>query len=293
MMERNKEYDAFGQWIFEIDGEHEVPRLFKEYYDENESYQILFKVPRRIDRVKASPNMDLYDYLIGARDTYLHILKREGKGVTETKINYSDIFAVKDTHALLKGELILFTENETEKILYSTVSEEIIMRLINIIERNACKSVRRLYIEGIPVEYIPGDPGSVDFLFVNLFDKLKEFNPEIKLVVHQPNMTIKKTAELKQKLKYTGYMLSRSAFIMNDKDLIIIERPASKFRKVKEGMDYSYFYIPYQSINAVRINKFDEAQNLDIVEFNAGNQTFGFIIGGGNENLTNLYHVID
>lgn len=279
---------CLGPGIYEIGGEHEMPRLFKDYYNEGGGHLLLFKVPRRIERAKASPKMDLYDYVVGAFDTYIYILKRSGKNVIQKKINYCDIFAIEDIHALLKGSLKLYTESEPVVIDYNTVSEEIILKLINIIERNINHITRTIVAESLPTESDPNDPKSIDVLFENLIGKLRVMDTGLKLTAYQPRIYVRLTRELKYKLKYEQYSLSKLAFIINDKELIILRRGTPVRNKRKEELDYSYLYIPFQNIKSAGISGFDEDQYLERFELRAGNITFAFVFEGANSGIKDL-----
>ena len=70
------EYDAFGPWIYEITEAHPLPALFAPYVRSEETPLMLFKIPRDIERRRATPDMDLYDYVVGAYEERLLILKR-------------------------------------------------------------------------------------------------------------------------------------------------------------------------------------------------------------------------
>ncbi len=252
---------------------------------------MLFKVPRNIERRNASPNMDLYDYLIGAYDAYLHILKRNGKSVTEEKIYYSDIYAIKDMHALLKGELILFVSSGITNIIYNTVSEEVILKLINVIENKLNGYKQKIKMDSIEIENTLRITGSLDFLFINLSNKLKRINPAVNLAAYQPNIIInRKSPELKEQLKYKKCIISKTAFLSNDNELIILEQEISKRRKGKEELDYSYLYIPYKNITGAKMYRFDREQDLSSMEICAGNQRFTYIFENRNKHILNVYN---
>lgn len=288
VMERSKEYDAFGPWIYEIDGEHEIPRLFRGCCDEAEKYLLLFKVPRNVERRKASPDMDLYEYLIGATDTQLHIFRKAGKRVAAESVDFKDIVAIKDVHALLKGELILYTRGEPVVIGYNTVSEDVILKLINIIESRISGGNRSVSMEGMPAKHDPGRPDSIDMLFVNLLGKLKESSPDINLVAFQPNMDIKRTRYIKEKLQLKACTPSKLAFLTNDRELIVILRELPGRKRSKEPLDYTYLYVPYRNIEWAQACIFDEQQSLSIMELGAGGRTFGFIFEYGNAGVADL-----
>lgn len=288
IIERSKEYDAFGPWIYEIDQEHEVPEIFRSYCDRSGNHLILFKVPRKIERRDASRDMDLYDYLVGAYDKYLHILKRIGKSVTERILYYYDITAVKDIHALLKGDLILFTQNGQEVIEYNTVSEEIILKLINIIEGKIAIDTQRILIEGIPADN--PDEGKLGILFFNLFNELQTINPELSLCAYQTDIYIRRTRELRKKLEETRISLSKIAFIVDDKELIVLERKVPIRKRYKEEYEYSYLYIPFQNITGAVLKELDNQRYLYILELKAKGQKFSYIFDNGNKKMFDLYH---
>ena len=292
-MERNKEYDAFGPWIYEIDEEHDVPGIFRNYCNEDDKQLMLIKIPREIERREASPGMDLYDYLIGAYDTHIRILKRTGKKVNERTVYYDNIIAVKDIHALLNGEVILFTENEPFIILYNTVSEDIILKLINIINIKIESYARNIQIGGIPVEYIPGKADSLDILFFNLCNRLQKVNPGNYLAAYQPGMRIKRTRELKHKLKINKLKLSKTAFIINDKELIVLEREITRRKDVINVYAYSYLYVPFQSISGAGLNYFDEEQHLSNMELKLRYHTFSYIFENKNNKMIDLYQKLN
>jgi hypothetical protein len=295
-MERSFEYDAFGPWIYEINEEHTIPRLFRDNYREDLNPLLLFKVPRRIERRAASPSMDLYDYLIGAFDTYIHIWRRAGKNVVEKCINYSDIFAVRDEQALLKGELMLYTESEPIVIDYNTVSEGVILKLINIIENKISGPSREIASREIPIYFNDRDPRSLNMLYFNLLTRLKEANPASRLAAYQPRIytkpqisreafwnDIRNSLELKQKLK--DRTLARFAFIINDKELIILESRTWKRNTPREELGYSFLYVPLQNIRGAFVYAFDEWYGLSIAEIQAGNKTFEYICENTNADI--------
>lgn len=254
---------------------------------------MLFKVPRRIERRKASPAMDLYDYLVGARENCIHIFKRVGKNVVERKVEYNEILAVKDFHALLKGEVILYTRGEPVSIDYNTVSEEIMQKFINIIEAKINGNARGAGIEGIQIEYDAGSAHYVDMLFESLLGKLKARSPSARLAAFQPEMNIKRTRNIKVKLEQKACTPAKLAFVTTSSELIVISQELNKRNRRKETLDYSYLYVPYQNIKRAHIASFDEEQATSIMELDTGSTTFSFIIKNGNAGVIKLCSALD
>ena len=78
---RISEYDAFGPWVYDVDGEHPLPPLFVPFVDMSKSWRMLLKIPRDIERRRATPDMDLYDFVVGADDAGIQIWSRREKAV--------------------------------------------------------------------------------------------------------------------------------------------------------------------------------------------------------------------
>lgn len=283
-MEYISEYDAFGPWIYEIDEGHEVPRIFRKYYNAHGRPLMLFKVPRKIERRNATPDMDLYDYLIGAYDKYLCILKRDGENVVEKKIYYKDICAVNDTHVLIKGELVFFTEDDRVSVHYNTISEDIILRFLTIVEKGyAQDDMPKIKADSIPIEYIPDNADSLDFLFTKLLSKLKEINPAVSLVAYQPRINLKKDSPEWSK------GLSRIAFSLAENELIILQQETPLKKEEKEDLNYSFLHLPLRHIMGIGINGFDKENLLYETQISAGNQTYTFVVENRHKRIFDLY----
>ncbi len=88
---RNKEYDSFGSWIYEISEDYPIPDQFLKYSVRTEKSLFSIKIPRQIERRKARPGMPLYDYVVSMYKTDILILKREGDKIITTSYLYEKI----------------------------------------------------------------------------------------------------------------------------------------------------------------------------------------------------------
>ena len=88
---RVSEYDAFGPWAYEIDEDHPLPPLFVPWVEHPEDYRMLFKLPRDIERRKATPDMDLYDYVVGVNDEGIRVWSRREKAVDTAYLPFREI----------------------------------------------------------------------------------------------------------------------------------------------------------------------------------------------------------
>ena len=106
---RISEYDAFGPWVYDVDGEHPLPPLFVPFVDMSKSWRMLLKIPRDIERRRATPDMDLYDFVVGADDAGVQIWSRREKAVESTRIAYRDITGIRLYQRLLHGVCTLYS----------------------------------------------------------------------------------------------------------------------------------------------------------------------------------------
>lgn len=135
-MRRTTEFDEFGPWIYEVRSEEDVPRLFRTHPIDFESTETVLKVPRRIGRRDANPDMDLYENLIIAGSDSITVLTRRGDGYDTVEVPYGRIAAISSGVALLDGRLVIHDTEGREAaglavdVRYNGVSKEDIQRLV-------------------------------------------------------------------------------------------------------------------------------------------------------------------
>ena len=132
---RVSEYDAFGPWIYEIDEDHPLPPLFVPYVEHSEAYQMLFKLPRDIERRKATPDMDLYDYVVGVDETGIRIWSRREKAVETAYLPFREIGGIRLYQWLLKGVCSIYGNTGTVTLPYNTVSADIFWKLLGMVRQ--------------------------------------------------------------------------------------------------------------------------------------------------------------
>lgn len=172
---------------------------------------------------------------------------------------------------------------------YNTVSEEMISRLINIIiDKITGGSIREHVWESMTAEYEPDNEEKLDMLFYNLFNKLKRENPACELIAYQPRIYFDGKHELKKRLKDDKRVLSKTAFISDDKQLIIMEREIPRRKNRKEEIQYSYSYLPYQSITGVSIENLDEEGLFCNLKFKTNGNDFNCIYERRNKRIRDI-----
>ena len=126
------EYDAFGPWIYEVTEEHPLPPLFASCISMDEPCLYMFKIPREIERRRATPDMDLYDYVVGAYEDHIRIYRRVEHTVEKTVIYYKDIEGIQILERLLQGQCIFYMKTEKKELPFNTTSAGIIMKFVTI-----------------------------------------------------------------------------------------------------------------------------------------------------------------
>lgn len=138
-MRRTQEFDEFGPWILEVERPEDVPRLYRGHPLDLGSAELVLKVPRRIWRRDANPDMDLYDYLIVAGGDSMTVLSRRGDRYETVELPYRRIAAITSSVSLLDGRLLMHdTEGRQPagvavNLRYNSVSHDLIQRLVQLV----------------------------------------------------------------------------------------------------------------------------------------------------------------
>ena len=285
-----EEYDAFGPWILEINEVYKMPPLFVPYYKEDGKPLLLLKIPRRIERRDATPDMDLYDYVVGMFEEYICVLKRIGDRVQEQKIYYTHIHAVKNIQALLKGEVYFYTNNEIMTIKYNTVSQDVISAMIDIVRSKYMgKKARKLDMENIPYSI-----QTIEYLYVHLINRLKQNEEGIKLVAYQPNIQIlnRSRSVIQSIIRFfsSRLLLLCTAFITNGNELIVLEQEKPVRENRKSLLTYTHLFLPLDRITDVEIDAYKKNCAMDQIRFTVGQYGFTSIIEENNTEVHHLFH---
>ena len=277
------EYDAFGPWIYKITEKNPMPSLFFPYYKENNNYLILIKIPRDIERRKAKPDMDLYDYVIGMYEDYGYILKRNGKEVEEVKFYYYEVESIENYRSLLLGKLTINLQNSTIIIPYNAVSIEIIFELVKII-RNKYKHTQNTYKSISVID--KNKNGEIDSLYESLIKQRSLHGDVFPIMVFQQTINLNNT-------KLFGLISSRSLLstmhLLNDRELLVINRgtPIQYGKKVIHS--YSFLYVPIEKIDDIKFEKYKEYGSIQTICIITKANTFKFYFDEKNSNLTDFY----
>lgn len=284
---RSKEYDAFGPWVFEIDEHHGMPPLFSGYAHLQARSVMMFKLPRKIERRNSNPNMHLYDAVVGLFDTHLLLLSRNKNSVHERRVEYNDIQAIKNVQCLLLGELLLYTNTNVIKINYNTVSENIISKAITAIrdlQNNKTSSL------GLPA--MSYDFETFDHLYVNLLKKIEREDSSAQLVAYQPAIQLpKKGGFLGRIARFftVAPSLQCTAFVSNDRDIIIISRTTAIKSPKEVSFSYSYTFLPIARIKTVSRESFNKESTLLKLTLHTKSHNFEALYNTSSTGIKQLY----
>lgn len=272
---RNVEYDAFGPWIYEVGREHIMPPLFASHFDQKDDHALLIKIPVNRERRELSPDMHLYDYVIGVYDEYLYIMKRVENEIEVTHVAYGDIAAIDHSVRLLNGRLRIYTDSEVFIITYNTSSQEIIERLINIIRKRSVKDMTfDTGIKGCNLE-------NCSYGFTNLYKRLREQNPGISLVDYQQEHSVSYTSAYPLHRIFQWILCPRfleSFVFTNQKELIfVIREDGFSYRKAK-SYELSFFYLPLAAIDETRAVPCKKFNNIIEVTVTIGSHNIVFYV---------------
>ena len=258
------EYDAFGPWIYEITEAHHLPALFEPHVPSGETPLMLFKIPRDIERRRATPDMDLYDYVVGAYEERLLILKRVEHTVETITVSYAEIEGLRLFRHFLRGDLTLYLRSGEVLLPFNAVSMDIVTRFAVLIRGRYQTGEAPALPELRPWEQAPAD---LDVLFVNLLRELRQTEPEARVYACQSMTSLEaKSGSFLRSLarRPRPQTLPATLHLLNRKELIVIQREVPEKKAQENEYSYHFTYLPRSGIRKVRLE--ESAQDRGILD---------------------------
>lgn len=278
-----KEFDAFGPWVYEIGEEHELPPLFEKYRNIHDRALMMFKIPRQIERRNANPHMHLYDAVVAVFHNYVLLLYRFGDSVKEMRVNSNELQAIDITQALLSGKLKLYTDTRIFTISYNTVSQKIIDKAARIIR--AQQNYPEYQTKLSPMSY---NINTIEHLYVNLLNRLKQNEPDTELIAYQPNIKLSKRKGLSAVLQKKPDIRC-TAFVSNKREIIIISRTSAYKKQNDVQYSYTYTYLPISKIRSIKRNAYDKDGAISILTLRTDKHSFNVLFDRTGRNVKELY----
>jgi len=249
MTERNAEYDRFGPWVIEISDEDPPPPLFLPYLTRTDPTLLSVKIPRKIERRRANPGMDLYDYMVCLYEADMMILQRVGHEVSSEAFSYRDVRQVRVSEHLLRGNVHLGLPGRSYDVPFSTVSQQTMLRLVDLIrERYAGGNGN-----GPPGTTPPVAGGGLSFYFERLIAMEEVSGSAMRLVAAQAETAVgSRDTNAARRLFFgiAGKRLQESMHLTDGRELKVIDRgqPYAYRWQATYGTDTSY--MPTANISA-------------------------------------------
>ena len=242
---RISEYDAFGPWVYDVDGEHPLPPLFVPFVDMSKSWRMLLKIPRDIERRRATPDMDLYDFVVGADDAGVQIWSRREKAVESIRIAYRDITGIRLYQRLLHGVCTLYSAGGPVILTYNTVSADVMRRFGDL--------VRAEYGGGVSAAAgLRGDPDlrerDLDIWLYNQMRDLRDRGVCFTLDAYQPCWSDTRTDRhlpWKRKEEFAGTL-----YLHNEREVLLL-RSGKPEKKGEQTYSAEFTAIPWSALGGV------------------------------------------
>lgn len=285
------EYDAFGPWIYEISEEHPLPALFAPHYPQSPEPIMSFKIPRDIERRRATPDMELYDYVIAAYEHHILILKREGKAVSSTTVAYEAIEGIRLFRKFLLGLCTLYLSGRALTVTFNTTSMQLMQRFVRLIRSNyqareQARAKSKVRVGPAFEQEIP------DALFINLQNDLRDagecfqtgaFQPAAHLLPRQPSLTQRLFRLLKPQL------LPSALHLFNDDELLLIVQENAEKDAQESEYGYDFTYIPLHKLQNVYLEDDERYQDVTTCTLKLENNRLPFSFSSGNQQAALFY----
>ena len=261
---RDPEYDRFGPWAVEISEADPPPPLFLPYLTRDEIPLLAIKIPRNIERRKARAGMNLYDYMVSLYTDNLVILQRVEDDVRRQTFSYRDIQALRYAEDLLKGNVVLFLQSQTNDLPFNTVSKTLMQRMVDLIRGRYAENISSMLLVEDPV----ASQQDLSFFFRNLLAVELARTPALHFMAAQADTPVGAHESGVRKLLFgtLGKTLLESMHLYDGRELQIIDR----------GQDFKYAwqsvygrretYIPWTNISGVAWTP--DPRNAAIVNLN-------------------------
>ena len=252
---RDAEYDRFGPWILEISARDPLPRIFAEGHIRKEPPLLAMKVPRPIDRSQAWPGMDLYDYVVHLYDQDLEIARRSGTTVVRETCRYTDIVSIALKEVLLKGAVTLHLPRTTYSFEYSTVSSDLIMRMVGLIRERYTSADTLCTIQGTsPARSLE----ALGHYYFNVIREFQTMHPDHHLLAHQPRTPLSSVDSGRGRRllhRVAAKVLLESLHLTDGRELCIIKRDRdfSYLRRPVYGKEQ--WFIPLRNVRQIQVDE--------------------------------------
>ena len=273
---RQKEYQRFGPWVTKVSEDDPVPPLFAPYVEDRDRVVMSFKIPRDIELRKATPSMDLYDFLVSVYDEQLVIHRRSGSKVSTRRLRYNEIQMIHLVEILLDGRLQLITAHNRVELPFNSVSKVQIDELVTEIRKRYLKNTGHPSAKVVKTNVTRG----MSFFYQRLQRTFEADHPNFVLCAAQSDTAIghAETSLIRRALfGIIGRSVNESLHYSDGQELIVAHH-GRPFRSLRRSFAQHTTYLPVVRLGAVTWE--EESSNNAIVLLTLGtgfeNVTLGF-----------------
>lgn len=283
------EYDAFGPWIYEIDEDHPVPRLFAPYIPAEEPL-MLFKIPRSIERRNATPDMDLYDCVVGAYAERICILTRADRSVQAAWVAYEDIEGLCLRRHFLEGVLTLYLKRGETALTFNAVSMDVVKRFVVLI-RDRSRGDAPPLPDTLAERQ---ETASLDPLFGNLLRDLRAEGETPLLYAWQPvavRHALDRSGLRDLRERLWPQRLPATLHVLTPEELIVIQQDAAPGRDGRGKFIYHYFYLPLSGLVQTEVRP-SEGFAETVCSVSLADHTLSYPVEPGTHSVLALYETL-
>lgn len=261
---RDAEYDRFGPWILEITPRDPIPRLFASHHTRVDTPLLAIKIPRPIDRQIASPGMHLYDVVMHLYEEEMEILRRvkgsnSHDSVLSETVRYEKIISIVLRENLLNGSLTLHMRQSECSFGFSTVSMDIITRMITLIQQRYTPQSSLFDPPSLAPAPSLSAPSlqELDCYYMNLVREEGKQHPAWRIIGHQHRTPLGSVGEGSGKSLFNRIVakdLLETLHFSDGRELSIITR-GRDFRYLHRSVyGKEQWYIPIRNVRQIRID---------------------------------------
>ena len=245
-----REYDAFGPWIYPVRTRDDMPRRFRECYEELQSSTFFFKIPVNADRAAMRPGMDLYRSVLAVYPERVVVLDLNGSAVTRRDIAMETIEAVRTSSDLLPSILTIYlAEGDVFRLDYNAVSSHEIDKLVDFLRERviACRASSQESITNRPERPGRASEEIRDFFYHGMWEARIRHAPSVRIVHWEPPAISCR--------QYGGWGRSSLGCLMLDEggDLVVINRGQFMRGWLETVYSIANLYIPWAAVQAAEL----------------------------------------
>ncbi|GLY14932.1 hypothetical protein Kisp01_19470 [Kineosporia sp. NBRC 101677] len=284
-MRRSGEYDAFGPWTDVVRTCEELPRLYGQAGIDPAEYRLVLKVPRDIERRNATPDMNLYDFLLAVEHDGLTVLQRQealgGDTYTRVRIPSQQITALSDSVNLLDGQLEIHTYGGSTTIGYNATDPLPMQRLVRLL--------RRMYLPaaahppGRAGSLAPVDLGGRDLNLVGACQKVLRSAPQMRLVTAAQQQRTVPVGGWARRIvhRLRPSVLHASIVLADEREIALLHRRDRTGRGKADAHSVACTFLPRHRITDVHVQPHEKYRHIEVITVITGGSAISFPVRAG------------